>query len=475
MARNTEHSLTRRIAYNTLVQVVGKAIILIISAVSIGILTRYLGTSSYGKFSLALVYMQFFGILADVGLFTIVVREISKNPRRTEEIVGNTFGLRLVLSLLVVSLAGALSLVLPYPPEVRMAISLVGLAILFGLMNSSLLTVFQAKLRMDYSVISDTTGRFASFLAVLFVVYYNLGFYAAVATTALGTLATLLVTVILVRRLVKVRMRADFTLWKRILIASIPLGLALAINQLYFRIDTIILSMFRSYHEVGLYSLAYKIIEILLTVPGFFMNSVFPLLSQYVAGSDSRVRMTLQTSFDFLLMLAVPVAVGGLIIAEPIILLAGGAEFAEAARPLKVLVFAVGVSFLNLLFGYALIAKDKLKPNLVLSIGGLTTNIILNFIFIPQYGMMAAAINTLLSELLVFGGAYWLVRRHYGFAPHARVLWKIVIAAATMSTVLWLLRPAHVLLAAAAGGLAYVLMLYILRAYDRSILQKLRG
>ncbi len=77
-------SARRRVASNTAVQLAGKGAVLAIGAVSIAIVTRYLGPDDYGKYTLALMYMQLFGVLADVGLFTTVVREISKDPSRTE-------------------------------------------------------------------------------------------------------------------------------------------------------------------------------------------------------------------------------------------------------------------------------------------------------------------------------------------------------------------------------------------------------
>ena len=76
-------------------QLAGKAALLAMGAASLAILTRYLGPERYGQFTLALMYMQLFAVLADVGLFTTVVREISRDPSRTEELAGNALTLRL--------------------------------------------------------------------------------------------------------------------------------------------------------------------------------------------------------------------------------------------------------------------------------------------------------------------------------------------------------------------------------------------
>ena len=112
-------SARRRVASNTAVQLVGKGAVLAIGLVSIALLTRYLGPDDYGKYTLALMYMQLFGVLADVGLFTTVVREISKAPERTEELVGNALALRLLLAIGVIALAAGVSLLLPYEHQVR--------------------------------------------------------------------------------------------------------------------------------------------------------------------------------------------------------------------------------------------------------------------------------------------------------------------------------------------------------------------
>lgn len=466
---------TRKIAYNTAVQVIGKVVITLIAGISVVVLTRYLGADGYGKFNLALTYLGLFGIFADVGLFTIVVREISKYPKRTEEIVGNVLTLRLILSLTVILTAFGISHFLPYTPDVRLAILIAGVSIFFGLLNSSLITVFQARLRMDYSVIADTVGRTLAFAAVLLVAYFDLGFYAIVATAAVGSFFTLLVTYYFARKLVKIRLLTDYAISKEMLLTSLPLGAALALNQIYFKADLFLLSLFRPYQDVGLYSLAVKILEILLAFVGFFYNSIFPLLSKYIADKDARVRSTLQTSFDFLAMTAVPLAVGGWFVAPQLIRYAGGTEFLAATQPLQVLLIAGAFAFVSGLFGFALVAKDRIQANLWLNVVALAANVGLNLIFIPQYGIMAAAVITAVSEFGVLVGIYFLVKHYYGFFPRFTVLPKIFFAATVMGVAMFLVQDLTILLLAPLGALIYGGVLYAIGGIDRSTLGKLKA
>ena len=280
----------RRVASNTAVQVAGKVVMLGIGLVSIAVITRYLGPDDYGRYTLALTYMQLFAVLADVGLFTIVVRDISRDPSRTEELVGNTLTLRLVLSAVVIAVAAAISLLLPYDPDVRVAILLAGLPLLFGMLNSAFVTVLQSRLRMGRAVVGDVLGRAAALGAVALVAALDLGFYAVMGAAAAGALATAVTTMLLTRPLARVRLRAEPAVWRGLLRTALPLGLALAVNELYFRADTLIISLYEPYEQVGLYTLAYRMLELALVFGTVFLTTTFPLLSQAVANDEPRAR-----------------------------------------------------------------------------------------------------------------------------------------------------------------------------------------
>ena len=100
----------------------------------------------------------------------------------------------------------------------------------------------------------------------------DLGFYAVMGAAAGGALVSLVVTWLLVRGLVPIRPLAEPAVWRRLLRASIPLGLALAINELYFRADTLIISLSRSYEDVGLYTLAFRMLEFTLPLGAVFLT-----------------------------------------------------------------------------------------------------------------------------------------------------------------------------------------------------------
>jgi O-antigen/teichoic acid export membrane protein len=464
----------RRVASNTAVQLAGKGAVLAIGAASIAVLTRYLGPSDYGRYTLALMYMQLFAVLADVGLLTTVVREISKAPERTESLVGNTLTLRLLLSLVTIVVAVAISLLLPYEPDVRLAIVLAGGPLLLGMLNGSLTAVFQGQMRMGRSVTADVIGRAVAFGLAVLVAVLDLGFYPVLGAAAGGALATLIVSVVLSRRLVRIRFLADRVVWRGLLVSALPLGAALAINALYFRADTLIISVLRPVDEVGLYTLAYRILEFTLAGGTVFLTASFPVISRYVADADRRLGPAIQSSWDLFLIVGVPIVVGGAILAPALIELVAGEGFGGASEPLQVLFAAGALAWVNGVFGYALIAKERQASALWLNVSGLVFNVGLNFALVPTYGIVAAAWVTVASEVLILGGSYLLMRRNFGFFPSPRILAPVLGAAAVMGAALWPLRDGPFLLLALLGAAIYLGLVMAISPGARAVASGLR-
>jgi O-antigen/teichoic acid export membrane protein len=468
-------STRRRVASNTAVQVAGKAAVLGLGVVSIAVLTRYLGPGDYGRYALALMYMQLFGVLADVGLFTTVVREISKEPARTEALVGNALTLRVLLSFIAIVLAAGVSLLLPYDPEVRVAIVLAGAPLFLGMLTTSFLAVLQSRLRMGRAVVGDVLGRAVALGLVVLVAALELGFYAVMGAAAGGALATLVATWLLTRSIATVRFRVDTELWRGLLVSALPLGLALAVNELYFRADTLIISLYEPYGEVGFYTLAYRILELLLVLGTVFLNTTFPVLSEAVARDEPRARRVIQASTDLFVLLGVPMVAGGLVLAPEMIELAAGPEFEGASTPLRVLLVAGALAWVNGVFGFALIAKERQLSALWLNVSALAFNVGLNLVLVPIYGIVAAAVVTVASEVLILAGSYPLMRRHFDFFPAPRTLLPALAAAGAMAGLLWLLGDAPLPVLVPLGAAVYCGLVWAVSPGSREVVAGIRS
>lgn len=442
----------RRVAASAGWQSAAKIAVALMGVASVAILTRYLGTEDYGAYALGFSFLALFGAVADLGLFSILVRDISREPDRAEELVGNGITLRGVLWLAVSLLAVGIAMVLPYEPQVRTAIALAALPFGMGLVNGALLAGLQARLQMAGASGAEVAGRAATLAAAAAAAWLDLGFAAVLLTASVGAAVTLLLTLAVARRAFAVRPRVDLPVWRTLLVASLPLGLALGINELYFRADQLIISLSRPLEEVGWYGLAFRVIELTATLPGALLVSLFPVIAAQVAANDAQVRDTLQRGFDVLVAVALPLALGGLVLAGPVVAAVAGDAFAGAAGPLSILLFAGGLAFVNGLFGYALIARDRQRDTLWLNVTALACNLALNIALVPTYGIDAAAATAVVSELVILVGGVWLVRRHLGVLPAPRMVLRAGAAATVMTGVLWVCdsAPLSVLLVIAA-------------------------
>jgi O-antigen/teichoic acid export membrane protein len=297
-----------------------------------------------------------------------------------------------------------------------------------------------------------------------------------VATAAVGAAVSLGVSWVLVRPLAHPRPAVDRPAWRALLVAALPVGAALAVTEIYFRADTFIISLFRDYDEVGAYSLAYRVVELLAVFPAVVMTSVFPLLSRYLGSGANRERaiVTVDAAGDLFLAVGVPIAAGGLVVAPQLVELVAGDGFGEAADPLRVLLFAGALASVSGLLGYALIAGGRQASALRLAIVALVLNLALNLALVPPLGVDAAAAVALGSELVMVAGGLWLVRRELDLRPRFRIAWRVLVAAAAMAAALAAV-PAESLLVLLPLGIAiYAVVLYAIGGVDRRAIEALR-
>ena len=176
----------RRVAASAGWQSAAKIAVALMGVASVAILTRYLGTEDYGAYALGFSFLALFGAVADLGLFSILVRDISREPDRAEELVGNGITLRGVLWLAVSLLAVGIAMVLPYEPQVRTAIALAALPFGMGLVNGALLAGLQARLQMAGASGAEVAGRAATLAAAAAAAWLDLGFAAVLLTASVG-------------------------------------------------------------------------------------------------------------------------------------------------------------------------------------------------------------------------------------------------------------------------------------------------
>ncbi|MBU1102630.1 flippase [Patescibacteria group bacterium] len=458
--------LARKIALNTIVSALARIVGTALALVTIGLATRYLTKTEWGEYSLVLTFGGIFAVLAEWGLYQLMVREISKEGADEEKIASNLFTLRLIISLFIFVLAPLISLLFPYSNQARMAI-LIGMAGFWLLSGTQVLMgVFQKYLRMDKVGLAEVVGRAIQLALVFLFIKINLGLLWIVFALALSSLANFILVFLFARQYVRVRLAFDISFWKKSFVQSFPLAISNILVMIYFSTDSLFLSVFKPVTDVGIYRLPYKILESLIFFPAMFVGLIMPLLSRFANSNWPQFKNVFQRAFDVIVVFTIPLVAGTLVLSPRIIDLLGGGRYPESAGVLNVLIVAVGAVFLGTLFSFALIAAEKQRTLLKISLAGAVVNVVLNLVLIPRYSYMAAAATTVLTEALVAFLMMAAIYRSLRFWPSSRAVFKSLLAAGAMAIALFYLRFLNLFILMALALLIYFGLLYLIRGFS---------
>lgn len=454
--------LGKKIAYNTIISAGARIIGLALSLVVIGFITRYLGQTGFGYYSTVLAFLFFFTVLADLGLYSICVREISKPKADQEKIASNAFTIRFFIGLFIFGLSPLVVYFFPYSSQIKLGI-LIG-SVGFWLMSNQqvLVGVFQKYLRMDKVALAEFLGRLVQLGLVVLFIWQDLGFLFIISALVGGSIVNFLLIFFLSQKYIRISFQFDFVFWLALLKKSLPLALAIIFTVIYFKLDTIMLSLMKPLADVGIYNLAYKFLESMLFFPAMFVGLVMPLMSKYAFSAREKFKKITQETLNFLLIFVVPLIIGTFFLSERIVVLIAGNDFILSAGVLNVLIVAGGIIFLGILFSNMIIALEKQKSLIYIYGIGAIINLAANLVFIPKYSYYGAAWTTILTELIVTVLMLVVLYQAFKILPCFNSFIKYLLAGLVMIIVFYFLPEWNLFILIVLPGLAYFGSLWLL-------------
>lgn len=466
-------TLVRKIAYNTIVSTGARLIGVALSLIGIGLIARYLGKEGFGSYSLILAFLYVFDNLADLGLYSLMVREISKPGADEKKVASNIFTVRIIALLIFLSIASIMIWFFPYSHQVKTGTLIAAVSFLFLSIGQVLMGIFQKYLRTDRAAIADVVGRIVQLIFVVLFIKFSAGLYGIILALILGCFINFVLLFIFARKHVLFGLEFDFPYWKKIIKATLPIAASIVLTLIYFKIDSIFLSIpiINRYSpspisDVGIYGIAYKILEGLIFFPAMFVGLIMPLLSGSAFVEPEKFKQVFQKALDVLVLFIVPLIIGLLMLSLPIVVLVGGKDFSGSAPVLSVLSFAIGLIFLGNLFGNSIIALDKQKIGAWIYFGGMIFNIVTNLIFIPKYRYVGAAATTLATEFLVTVLMLFLISKTISYFPKFNII-KPLIAGAIMAGFLYLAKEWNIILLVGLGLVVYTVVLYLIKGIKK--------
>lgn len=394
---------------------------------------RVLGTNGYGIFSYAVTLAGFLTLFMDPGVNSVLVRDVAKaGPDERRIIFSTAFVLKLLLAafgVLIVLLLGPYFSTLPGAAALLPAVAAI---VIFDTLREFLLSFLRGIERME--------GEAAIYIFTNFaIVVFGFAFlimhptpkslaWGYAAGTILGGLAAIAV---LWRYVKKSFEYVSSRLMLSIIHAAWPFAVVGALGLLLTNTDILIISWLRNASDVGIYSAAIRIIQILYLVPAIVQISTLPSFARFVA-DPIRFRAALERTVSLVFLLSIPMVAGGILLGTQIISFLFGPAFAPGSLSFRLLLLTLLVDYPGAIIVNAIFAYGKQKSLIITSAIGGISNVLLDLILIPRFGITGSAVATLIAQTLSNGYLWYIMKKinYFSITPY---LGKTVIATALMS------------------------------------------
>ena len=396
-------STKQTIFKNTFWLSIGMSVSKILGLVLLIYAARILGVTEYGKFSFALAFVALFGILQDFGIGAIVTREFAKEEgQKEQEEFHSLISLEIILSIIAFFIIFTSSFFITNQSDIRIAILILAI---YGSMNSMITffcSFFQAKQRMQYQTLPIITQATFATIFGIFILFkapssVNLS-YAYLFASIIGFI---FIWILFSSKIFSLKISWQKNVWKKFLFMSWPVALMGLFGALYGYIDSVMMGHWGMIDETGWYNAAYRIIFVVLVPMGLFSGSFYPALSKFFTESKEQLQKIWDYQMKLMIWFALPIIIGGIVLAPKIIYLFYPQSFAPAILVFKILVIMAGLIFIHRPFLDVLIASNQQKSTFWITLSGAILNIILNLFLIPKYSLYGASVATVITYIII--------------------------------------------------------------------------
>lgn len=467
---------TQNIAKNVSVLGVSSVITSVLGFFLLIYIARYLGEVEFGKYSFAMSFTALFIIFANFGINNLIIREIARNKELTNEYLTNVLVIKLPLSFLAFGFIVLAINIMNYPQDTTYAVYLFGIYMILASFGMTFRSIFQAYEKMEYDAIVVIIEKIILLSLVLFALFSGYGLielaYVYVFT---GIASVTLSATIVLMKIAKPKPRIDLSLWKTLIIGSIPFGLNALFGVLFFQIDTVMLSVLKDDAAVGIYNAAYNPLLALGVVPSVFIAAIYPVMSRFFVSSKTSLEVLTELSSKYMAIIGFPVSMGCFVLADRFIELFYANQFSASIVAFQILAFFIPLRWVSSITGTLLTSTNK-QGFRTLSVGlSAFFNIILNAAMIPRLGYIGASIATVLSEVFLYFIFIYFINKYYKKLKLCKHFIKPLIASLTMGGFIFYFNSANLFLLVASAGIVYFMMLLLLKTFteeDKNIFKQ---
>ena len=366
-------------------------------------IARYLGPAQFGLFSYAQSFVGLFTAIATLGLDGIVVRELVKNESRRDELIGTAFWLKLMGAFGVL---GILAIAVNFTSNDSYTNSLIFIIASATIFQSFNVVdfYFQSKVLSKYVVYANVISLFISSLVKITLILSEapLEAFAIVIVFDSFVLACGFIYFYIKNnsKFMTYNLKLNKSTAVDLLRDSWPLILSGMVIAVYMKIDQVMIKEMMDAEAVGQYAAAVRLSEAWYFIPMVIASSLFPAIISAKKQSEELYYNRLQKLYDFIVWIAIVIAIPMSFLSDWIIELLYGNQYNQAGSVLMIHIWAGVFVFLGVASSKWFLSENLQKYSFYRTLAGAIINIILNYILIPIYGIYGAAFATLVSQVI---------------------------------------------------------------------------
>ncbi|MFP6712370.1 MAG: flippase [Rhodospirillales bacterium] len=423
-------TILRNIKVLTAAQIVASIAGLFSSA----LLARALGTDGFGVLGFGTAFLALLGIVASLSTDMAGARAIARDPNEAGSITSPIIGLRLTLSVAayVAFILIVFSLDRNQSEKTVLLIQAGGIFVSVFVLDF----VFQGLERMGINGLRQIATALLTLISIIiFVRSPDDLMTAAIIPVVAGAIAVGSVWLYARRNVNGLGLSFAPDKWRHILSVALPMAVSGVMHTIIFNTDAVMLGLMSTNEQTGLYVSAFKIVGLTMIPVGLLAAPFFPSLS--AGWDDQQLRQDRSKSFAIsVLILSLPLVIFIALFPDLILRILYGSAFSEAGPTLLILMASMVMMHLRIVYGNPLLAWNDERFHMYATLAGAILNVILNFIFIPKFGIIGAAYASLISQsVITLGVAYKFYTKTSTF--HAGVIFRACLCMAAGVAGVW--------------------------------------
>ena len=447
----------RKVIRSTVISLLGQGVTWTSTLILTIAYGRFLGPVKFGELYFAITFVALIGFPIDAGFNQQLTRDVAQQPSKALQYVTNILCFKVVLWVVLYGCALLLCRLLGYSTEVCTLVTICGITLLISSIANLMSALHYAFERVVFPVVGNILEKGLGGLIGVVLLAKGASIQVMALVLLGGACANMLWQSAWLLRLVGIPCTFDIPLARKLLRTSIPFILYGGLAVIYYRIDTVLLSLMTSTAAVGWYGAAYRIFDTLVFLPSLVINAImYPVFSKLSAHSQTELKTAVEKSLNFLLFCCIPISTGLLVAAPKVVgFLYHRSDFVNAIPVMQYLAPGLLFLYINSVLTSVLISTGREKKITVMAGIALLFNLGLNLLLIPLFQQVGAAIVTSLTELLLMIIALMFIPRSLWPIGSVKVGFKSILAGLVMGLVVWFQQEKTLLAILPVAALVY--------------------